>query len=590
MTGDEQEPYDVSNSDSFEIDAAADDSAPADASSEPQSNEAQPVEAKRTKVGLLWMFVLATLAASAALGYFVHQLWQKTDQAAVSQTSQVEESQAEVGTIRNNIGGLEQELGALQGALQSQGEQSEALAEQTSGEISLLQKSLEKQSRHIKEIGSSNRDDWLIAEVEYLLRLANQRILMSKDSNGALVMLDSADRILHGIDDVSLHPVRKAIADDMAQLRAVEQADVDGAYLQLSALAEQVEELRMYDIPEFGLPEVDTEAVALDAEKSVSERASEALQAVGAAFQKAFVIRHDQEKVEAMLPPQDELYLRQNLRLMLEQAQMAMLSRRSTIYTSSLDKSQRWIAQYFQIEDSATQSALESLSGLATLNVDPALPDIAGSYRALKNYRQGEMNARPGLDYQPAVPDAVEPVEEPAATQAEPSASVTEAPAAANDESSAASEEPSVNEPAATNQDQPAVVEEPAVTTEPAQADEIPLAKTLPVEQPQVVVEEPGVIAEPAPSVVEPSAQVIEPSAQVIEPSAQITQPSASDAQPAEIVEEPAASTGSSITDELDAISIPNIGPGGFTAPDQAPEYEVITPQDSSATTQGADA
>ncbi len=363
-----------------------------------KAKTAKPKDGK-PKVGLLWLFVLITLIVSGAAGYGVYWLWQQTDQTALSQTDLLEQSQTAIIDLRDD-------LGSLESAIESESNQRESSLQAAQDEMSLLAKSLEKQQRHIKELSASNRDQWLLAEVEYLLRLANQRILMSKDASGALAMLDSADGVLQGIDDVSLHNVRKAIADDLASLRSADELDVNGTYLKLAALATQLETLELYELPEFDLPEVDTELLTPDEQQAWTERLKSALSAIGSAFSKAFIIRRDNEQVEAMLEPQDELYLRQNLRLMLEQAQLALLSQQQGVYQTSLEKAQRWIAQYFLIEDNATQAALQALSDLATLNVDPPLPDISGSFRALKKYQQDQQNTRPGLDYQPQAPVA----------------------------------------------------------------------------------------------------------------------------------------------------------------------------------------
>ncbi len=389
--------------------------------------EKAPAKAKKAKVkdgkpkvGLLWFFVLITLLVSGGAGYGVYLLWQQTDQAAVSQSDLLEQSQTAIIDLRGDLGDVET-------ALVSESSQRESAIQSAQSEIGLLAKSLEKQSRHIKELSASNRDQWLLAEVEYLLRLANQRILMSKDASGALAMLDSADGVLQGIDDVSLHNVRKAIADDLASLRAADELDVNGSYLKLAALASQVETLELYELPEFDLPEVDTELLTPDEQQAWTERLKQTVSAIGSAFSKAFIIRRDNEQVEAMLEPQDELYLRQNLRLMLEQSQLALLSQQQGVYQTSLEKAQRWIAQYFLIEDKATQAALQSLSDLATLNVDPPLPDISGSFRALKKYQKDQQNTRPGLDYQPeeAAP-APSPEPEPAANAEQASESAIE--------------------------------------------------------------------------------------------------------------------------------------------------------------------
>ena len=386
-------------SDNQQLEEVAGGEAPVTAEAKPKKTKGDK-SPKQAKVGLLWFFVFITLLISGTAGYGVYLLSQQTDQAAISQGDLLEQSQTAIIDMRGDLSELER-------SLEGESAQRAADKEQASNSVELLKKSLAKQSRHIKELSASNRDQWLLAEVEYLLRLANQRILMSSDSAGALTMLDSADRILHGIDDVALHTVRKSIADDLASLRGVDVVDVDGIYLNLAALAEQVETLELYEIPEFDLSASESEVATQQngVEQSVTEKLSLALDAASAALQKVFIIRRGNEQVEAMLAPQDELYLRQNLRLMLEQAQLALLSGQPAVYQKSLEKAQRWIAQYFLMENKSTQAALQGLNDLAALNIDPALPDISASFRALKKYQRGQLNARPGLDYQPAEED-----------------------------------------------------------------------------------------------------------------------------------------------------------------------------------------
>lgn len=416
--------------------------------------------AGKPKVGLLWLFVLLTLIISGGAAFGVYQLLQKGDARAAQASGQMERSETAIIDLRDDLNEVES---GLDDAKHSR----ESIRNEITDEFDLLKKTVDKQARHLKEISSSNRDQWLIAEVEYLLRLANQRILMSKDAGGALAMLDSADGVLQGIDDVSLHNVRKAIAADMASLRGLATVDVDGAYLQLSAIAEQLGTLPLYEIDDFEVDALDTEMESMPEDPDFQQRLQRGLDRIKSALSQAFIVRNDNDSIDAMLPPQDELYLRQNMRLMVEQAQLALLSRKPTVYASSLEKAQRWLAQYYLLENAGTQAVLEGLNELSGLDVDPPLPDISGSFRALKKYQQAEANARPGLDYEAqateseaiepepssAAEEATEEVAQEAAEEAEASGLNTqdatqEAPAEADAPSPAASE-PSESEPEA---------------------------------------------------------------------------------------------------------------------------------------------
>ncbi len=355
---------------------------------------------QRPRTGLLWFFLLCALGLSGAAGYGVYYLWQQWQLDKSSTQSlevDVQEAQTAIAAVRDDLrdDGLRDDLTALQAEF---GEQSDNRAEEltaTKNTLTLLEKTVGRHNRQMQALTQTNRDEWLLAETEYLLRLANQRILMSKEISGPLAMLQSADTILREIDDVSLVPLRRAIADDIAALSRTESVDVDGEYLQLASLTAGIDELKLHDIPEFSNDDADEPVEAsMPEQPTLRDSAAKVGGAIKATLGKVFVVRQRDQPMEAMLPPQQELYLRQNLRLMLEQAQLALLARKPDIYQQSLDKAQQWIARYFIAEDAATQAALETLEQARTTNIDPPLPDISGSYRALKEYSDSEYSRK----------------------------------------------------------------------------------------------------------------------------------------------------------------------------------------------------
>lgn len=340
---------------------------------------------KRPRTGFLWFILLCTLGLSGAAGYGVYYLWQQWQ----VERGNAQSVEGELAQTKTAIVDVRDDFKALQNEL---GRESASRAEEltaTQNTIKLLEKTVSKQSRQMQALTQTNRDEWLLAETEYLLRLANQRILMSKEVGGPLAMLQSADKILREIDDVSLHPVRRAIARDIAALSRTDPVDVDGEYLKLAALTDSLDELELHDIPEFSndAPQEPVEAT-MPEQPTWQESAARVGNAIKTTLGKVFVVRRHDEPVEAMLPPQQELYLRQNLRLMLEQAQLALLARKPDTYQQSLDKAQQWIARYFIADDAGTKAALQTLENARTINIDPPLPDISGSYHALKEYTE----------------------------------------------------------------------------------------------------------------------------------------------------------------------------------------------------------
>ena len=240
----------------------------------------------------------------------------------------------------------------------------------------------------------ADRRDWALAEVEYLERLANQSLLMGREVRGALALLSAADDILHDLDDPSLHTARAALANDIASLRAVAQFDVEGLYLRLSALVEQVPALALMERSR-------AEALGGDAAAEPATAGSW-WSRVTAVLGRYVVVRQRNESIKPLLPLAEEGYLRMNLRLGLEQAKLALLAAEPAVYRGALVQVQQFAGAYLSPTAVANRAFIDEVTALAAMDVAPALPDISGSLRALRD--------RPGA----TTPAAPEPASAPA--------------------------------------------------------------------------------------------------------------------------------------------------------------------------------
>jgi uroporphyrin-3 C-methyltransferase len=95
-------------------------------------------------------------------------------------------------------------------------------------------------------------------------------------------------------------------------------------------------------------------------------------------------IRHHDQPVEPLLPPEQEVYLRQNLQLVLVQSQLGLLQSQQQTYASNLDRAVAWVNQYCDTEDSFVKSWLEEAGTLMRVDIAPELPDISGSLRTVE--------------------------------------------------------------------------------------------------------------------------------------------------------------------------------------------------------------
>ena len=245
-------------------------------------------------------------------------------------------------------------------------------------------------SRRLKDLEGSSRDQWRLAEVEYLMRLANQRLLMGTDISSSRNLLQSADNILKELDDYSLFPIREALAEDMAMVRAASDFDQETTYLRLQALTGLIPRLQMPDDQRLTMSSGKAaESTGFTPEATTwQDKAKAVLMDTWQQFSNLFRINTQREKpVEALLTAEQEMMIRQNLRLMVEQAKLAVLTREPAIYKSSIEQTQQWITQYFAPNGDVRSSMLAELNELQTISVTTNLPNINRSLEALKSYQ-----------------------------------------------------------------------------------------------------------------------------------------------------------------------------------------------------------
>ena len=254
-------------------------------------------------------------------------------------------------------------------------------------EIAALQERLSDAIKQVEAGRNRSENDWRLAEAEYLLRLANQRVLMEKRAEGALALLKNTDQIIKELDDVSLYALRQALASDIAKLEALPKLDVEGTYLRLTALIEQTKDLptlsleQQRQLPEL-LNEMTSNTVTPETQAAITSGFAKAL----AKLESLVVIQKHDKPVEPILSPDQGHYLRQNIQLLLEQGQLALLRQQSDIYKNSLTRAQTLLEQYFDKTNTNTAALLRALSQLSKLEVAPTIPDISGSLKQLQSH------------------------------------------------------------------------------------------------------------------------------------------------------------------------------------------------------------
>ena len=271
------------------------------------------------------------------------------------------------------------------------------LENKESGELSRLTQSVEsvkeqvaKQQATLARFSASDRDNWLLSEAGHLLRLANQRLLMAADPVAAEALLKSADAILRGVDDPSLHVVRAAIAKEVAALRALPKEDLEGIYLSLAALMEQADKLVIFQLPKQA--ERPQPAPASDWQGRLHQGYKAALRKLS----DYVIIRRRDVPMQALMDPQWEGLVRQNLRMLLEQAQIALLSDNQAVYVASLKSAQQSVAQFQASDEVGAKAISVEITRLQGLTIGIALPDISLSLQALDDAVEKRLQSKGG--------------------------------------------------------------------------------------------------------------------------------------------------------------------------------------------------
>ena len=317
-----------------------------------------------------FVVLLALLLALVALLVAGYSVWMNQQQLA------------QVSAGQQRIDGIQRQLDGALSAQQQASSRAQALAADNRRLLDELE-ALSRQTRHndarLAELAGSDRQDWLVAEVEYLLRLGNQRLNLERDVSGALAMLEAADKVLAETRNPGFDGVRMEIAREIQSLRLVPGVDRVGAVSRLQAMQDTLGEINW-------MPDVRFETSTPEASTSNEERSwyAQLWFEVREGLGQAIRIRRTDTPVDIPLSPEQSYYLQQNARLMLEQAQLAMLRRDQNLYDRSLKRVSEWIGRALPQDDAATVTLQQLVTELQGWKVSPAVPDISGSLRLLR--------------------------------------------------------------------------------------------------------------------------------------------------------------------------------------------------------------
>ena len=338
------------------------------------------VSTPRQRLWPVWLVALVALIVAIALALWSWQQW-NNHQAVLAALDDLQQATAQLENRYGDRGSQQNQR--LQSLEQTLTAQRELIARQ--------QRQIDHNARELLEAGNRTRTDWLLAEAEYLLRIANQRLMIEKDIRGALSALQAADEVLTESDDIGVYPVRQQLAREILALKGITGVDRTGLYLQLEAAIDSIHQLTDQALISERAPSF----INRDGEASVEPAPGTLTQAWNDAkdtLKQVVVVRRMDEPVKPLLSPDQSAYARLNLQLMLEEAEMAVLRGNQPLFERALTKAQTTIDDWYDSTNPRVTAISDTLAELADRNVDPDLPDISQSLDLLKQRLAGRLN------------------------------------------------------------------------------------------------------------------------------------------------------------------------------------------------------
>lgn len=314
---------------------------------------------------------------------------------------------------------LSGQLAALQKAQESQKSELEGIIKQQADQLSqakheqeTLTKQLDELQQKVAVISGSDAKTWLLAQADFLVKLAGRKLWSDQDVTTAAALLKSADASLADMNDPSLIGARRAITDDIAILSAVSQVDYDGMILKVNQLANQIDNLRLADNNDDDSP-MDSDSDELSS--SISEWRVN-LQKSWQNFMDSFItVRRRDETAVPLLAPNQDIYLRENIRSRLLVAAQAVPRHQEETWKQSLDNVSTWVRAYYDTDDATTKAFLDEVDKLSQQSITMTVPETLQSQALLEKLMQTRVR---NLMAQPAVTAGGAPSPAPAAPAA----------------------------------------------------------------------------------------------------------------------------------------------------------------------------
>jgi len=351
----------------------------ATASASKSDKKKNPIHGKTANQSKISTFSwLAGIALLLVLGLGAGNYWQYQQAQQLKQfIEQLSQRQSDMDKQVNTVNTQVTEIKNQQNSIGKKTQQTEE------GQRSVIS-SLDQMSQQLKSLSTAKGKEplfWRVSEVEYLLSVANRRLVLERDVLTTKVALVDADKRLRVIGDPGLIPVREKISLEINALNNVQLPDIPGMAAQLSSVIDGIRKLPFVK-KELSL---EPESIA-KSDKEFNGVGSLAKTVWADLANGLFKVQRSDQPIEPLLPPEEKHYLVHNLGLKLEQARISLLKNDTALFSKNLADVERWVQNYFDLEDAAVNNLLQTVQALKQVELHPKLPDISASLRELRSW------------------------------------------------------------------------------------------------------------------------------------------------------------------------------------------------------------
>jgi len=405
----------------------------AELSEKQEQNVIESNKVHRSRSGFWFgIIILLTIIGLAAAGFF---LFTQLREEQASLGGEVNKGDMQLIELSKQISGYQSQLAAVQSQLAT-------LEANITGKDTHYTKMLEDFSRlHNEKLDSTRKElnaaiqqvqrqlgktrgDWLIADAEYLLSTASERLHLIGDVSTTRAALEAADQRLRESGDAAVFKVREQITKDMATLDNIEVPDIVGIYSSLQTLAGQIDNLTLF-LPYAGktptppkVPEKPTDQT--QAEQDLIDSALNELEEI-------VTIRHTEQPIKAILTQEEAQFIKEQLRLKLETVKVALVQHNEPLYQASLEDAKKWAEQHF-MQNAQTKNFIAELDRMKGIQIQSQFPDISRSLKMLRDIVKLRLETDKAMPSPEAAPESAPATPESAPTQ-EPEPAVAPAPA-----------------------------------------------------------------------------------------------------------------------------------------------------------------